>query len=597
MATTRNRDRLIISSVSILNYRSIVDEKFLTGPLNFFVGLNDVGKSNILRALDLFFNYATPSSPSPFIFGRDLSRQPKLGQGRAKEISIELCIHLPAPYTPESIYWTKKWRLNGIHSDQIQDTKRRPVSSKSKIKALLSAIRYEYVPAIKGEDYFARLLANLHDVLVSTVEKDIRSASGEFTRTINTQTSNALAEIENRLGIKSKIELPSDLRDLFSRLEFHSDDQVPLAMRGDGIKSRHVSILLHYIAKQAQTLRKQGTPKPYTIWGFEEPENNLEMSMASELAKSFSDYCKDIQIFATTHSPAFYCHAENMQHKVFLTTRERHDNRESTRICPVQPNGLIDIDKHVGFLPSIVPSFRHMQEERDRLLEKVQSVEALNMPTLFVEGHTDQSLILKLLQINNSPLAVTLSIKTDNCAGINWVLDMLRAWAYSRKKIVAVGLLDSDRDGKHAKELLTKELSESKKKHTKALVLPKSLEIDSIHKKRIDLPYSIEELFPASAWKHADCQGWLVNRNDVVKNNIEFEGNSFDGIHTSFEDYCKEQGLTPDDLLKVTKVLKPFHKKAFSKYICSLEGEEAVEMFMPLLPLLKKLETLFKQQA
>ncbi|MBE4044311.1 ATP-binding protein, partial [Vibrio parahaemolyticus] len=38
----------------------------------------------------------------------------------------------------------------------------------------------------------------------------------------------------------------------------------------------------------------------------EEPENNLELKYAFELAEVFRGYSKDIQIFITTHSPAFY---------------------------------------------------------------------------------------------------------------------------------------------------------------------------------------------------------------------------------------------------------------------------------------------------
>ena len=42
------------------------------------------------------------------------------------------------------------------------------------------------------------------------------------------------------------------------------------------------------------------------IWGYEEPENNLEMLAAFNLAKDFIDYSKEIQILLTTHSPGFY---------------------------------------------------------------------------------------------------------------------------------------------------------------------------------------------------------------------------------------------------------------------------------------------------
>jgi predicted ATP-dependent endonuclease of OLD family len=45
-----------ITALTIRNFRSIVTMSEKVRDLNIFVGQNDEGKSNILRALDLFFN-------------------------------------------------------------------------------------------------------------------------------------------------------------------------------------------------------------------------------------------------------------------------------------------------------------------------------------------------------------------------------------------------------------------------------------------------------------------------------------------------------------------------------------------------------------
>lgn len=45
--------------------------------------------------------------------------------------------------------------------------------------------------------------------------------------------------------------------------------------------------------------------KVATIWGFEEPENGVELSKAFEMANDFEEFSQDIQMFITTHSPAF----------------------------------------------------------------------------------------------------------------------------------------------------------------------------------------------------------------------------------------------------------------------------------------------------
>lgn len=46
---------LRIKQIRIKNFRSIVDLDINVDEMNIFVGLNDAGKSNILKELNLFF--------------------------------------------------------------------------------------------------------------------------------------------------------------------------------------------------------------------------------------------------------------------------------------------------------------------------------------------------------------------------------------------------------------------------------------------------------------------------------------------------------------------------------------------------------------
>lgn len=52
-------NRISICSIRIKNFRSIRNAYINLDRMNIFVGLNDVGKSNILKALNLFFNNNT----------------------------------------------------------------------------------------------------------------------------------------------------------------------------------------------------------------------------------------------------------------------------------------------------------------------------------------------------------------------------------------------------------------------------------------------------------------------------------------------------------------------------------------------------------
>ena len=50
---------MYIERITIKKFRSIVDSTFYASNITVFVGENDVGKSNILKALNLFFNNQT----------------------------------------------------------------------------------------------------------------------------------------------------------------------------------------------------------------------------------------------------------------------------------------------------------------------------------------------------------------------------------------------------------------------------------------------------------------------------------------------------------------------------------------------------------
>ena len=108
-----------IKRVHIKNFRSIVDETIELKDFNCFVGKNDSGKSNVLKALNLFFNEKTDFD-TPFDFESDYSKFAKRGQKQAREISIALEIVVPETFIEHGVKtWKKTWRINGLHSDNM----------------------------------------------------------------------------------------------------------------------------------------------------------------------------------------------------------------------------------------------------------------------------------------------------------------------------------------------------------------------------------------------------------------------------------------------------------------------------------------------
>lgn len=115
----------IIRSIQIRKFRSI---KSLTSDLspihlNIFVGQNDQGKSNILRALNLFFNGQTDPGQL-FRFDDDYCFHANTGKGTKREIRIDLLIHPPRHRfrNANPVRWTKQWKKDGSVQQTKQDT-------------------------------------------------------------------------------------------------------------------------------------------------------------------------------------------------------------------------------------------------------------------------------------------------------------------------------------------------------------------------------------------------------------------------------------------------------------------------------------------
>lgn len=443
-----------ITALSIRNFRSIAAFDQPMRDLNIFVGQNDEGKSNILRALDLFFNHAKPAG-YVLDWNRDFCCFAPQRKGKAEEITVQVEVAPPDSFTNKNpVIWRKVWREGGLHSDVFVHKDKTKVSPKSKIASFLGAMRFDYVPAIKGSEYFQSLMANLHDMLEATVEEQVRTASGSFTATINQNTAQILAEIRDRLGLQTTIELPGNLRDLFTQLEFTSvsaDKSFSLAQRGDGIKVRHIPIVLKWLAEQANHLSAPGRPKAVTLWGYEEPENNLELKRCFELAKQFVDNSSSIQAFVTTHSPAFYSvfrDSDPAKVGLFLVTKD--ETQPTSLIRPLADVDLVSLDSSMGLMALLEPHFKQARLEIQTLKQTVATLNEFSRPALLLEGPTDAELITTAwTKLHPSlPMPFTpIGCGADSGAGGAKTLNSALRYLTSvfNKKVIAI--FDNDREG------------------------------------------------------------------------------------------------------------------------------------------------------
>ncbi len=586
-----------ITALSIRNFRSIVSLSEKVLDLNIFVGQNDEGKSNILRALDLFFNHDKRDGYK-LDWNRDYCCFAPIRTRKAEEILISIEVTPPPSFANRGpAVWIKTWRRDGLHHDSFKHKDGTEVSPKSKIAAYLKTMRFDYVPAIKGRDYFQVLMSKLHDMLETSVEEQVRTASSSFTATINKNTKRILVEILQRLNLETTIQLPSNLRDLFAQLEFTSvsgEKSFSLDQRGDGIKVRHIPIVLRWLAQQANHLSARGRPKTVTVWGYEEPENNLELRRCFELAQEFVDGSSEIQAFVTTHSPAFYSVFRNSDPEKVRLSLVTKNEYSTTHVRPLGDIDLPSLDSAMGLLTLLEPHFQEVRQELQKLQNAAKSLTDTSKPTIFCEGLTDKIIFEEALRLFFPAHVELVAVRcsTRQGGGHTWVGDMLIAWSFSRPLARSVGVFDKDTDAQLTmKESVSKLNDPPSGKKAFGVALKPGPQLKTCFTRKVAVPFAVEELFPEDIWDIAEKKGWLEDRPNPIALY------KFVQRDITFNDYVED--LLPEKHLYrlALKKIALEKKEPLAKHVCGLADEakrkQALDGVKPTLEeCLKKLELL-----
>lgn len=361
---------LHITKVDVRNFRSVRNLSLSPGELAVLVGKNDSGKSNVLRALNLFFNGRTmPADGLDFEIDHNVFNNPNR---RAKEISIKLEITMPESYRTTNgdyVVWERRWRAEGLVFDEYSGRRRAAgprggtrvetieIPTQSNAHALLRNINFVYVPAIKDLEYFSVLRASIYDIIAEVADREFRNSSQDFEKSISYQLEDLTNQITASLGFRSRLALPKDLSHIFESLDFLSEGQdISLDARGDGIKARHIPLILKFMADKKRGLQVRGAQPHTFIWGYEEPENNLELSSCVELADQFWGFIDHgvSQIFLTTHSPVFYnLHRKQEEGESRISCHHvfRAEDDEGTK----QITELGDLDDRMGTTALFAP--------------------------------------------------------------------------------------------------------------------------------------------------------------------------------------------------------------------------------------------------
>jgi len=292
----------LIKQIEIKNFRSFGNRKKESykidriSDLNIISGANDSGKSNILRALNLFFNGQTNLNQF-FDFDRDFFRREKSDSLDIKEELVTVKIWFynernidknqkfpEKTFLPSEFWVSKRWKKSSTYSSsdirssiEIEFKKEKknyftnflsnPNESEknliSHVKAslqkqltdFLSSIQYHYVPAIKDKNYFSHLFGELQQTLWKTKKSRVEEKKIDFEEAIQQETDILMTEFKNSISGANQdsfnpvFQLPADLINLFRALVVQTGN-VDLTLRGDGLQAKLIPEILNFIAKK-----------------------------------------------------------------------------------------------------------------------------------------------------------------------------------------------------------------------------------------------------------------------------------------------------------------------------------------------------------
>lgn len=323
----------IIESIEIKYFRSFADKKVemdSISDLNIISGANDSGKSNVLRALNLFFNNET-SPGFNFNIDNDLSkihwhtsdsrvkekRDGGKTEARQKDLYVDIKIHFLLPdnfggMLPKKFFVSRRWtKTKYLYPTQESNVETRYKKEKGELTTnqknalqgqltqFLHKIDFRYVPAVKDRSFFKHLYKELQGKLLEREISKIKEKSDELQGVIKEETKELFAEFKKSTGLDASfLLLEENTIDFSKSVEVETVGNIYLTSRGDGVQARFIPDVLNELSK--------GSKKKFVVWGFEEPEGSYELKNIKKLRDNFVDiYSVDKQIFITTHSREF----------------------------------------------------------------------------------------------------------------------------------------------------------------------------------------------------------------------------------------------------------------------------------------------------
>jgi len=325
----------LITKIKIEGVRSIQERELnVTGSFNVFVGKNSSGKSNALRALNLFFNGMI--EPGKEIdFKRDHYEQiPRIR--KKKHIAVTISFNLPINFKlrkglealaklGQDFTISRIWELDQFR----QPIERLEVHVENKLipdsedlgRQFLTLINYRYIPnRTVPSDILRDESQAIANFIFGRMKGDTHAAA--LLQSLNDAAGRMLADANNSLiDTGSPLSSPSvatsdSIGEMLAMGGFQANGAHGLAVQDEDWGAGHQAFFLYQVLFTLDTSYGNHFGwKQATIWGVEEPEAALHRDLETRLAEQFRkwghDHGKKLQLFVTTHSPIFTMAADS----------------------------------------------------------------------------------------------------------------------------------------------------------------------------------------------------------------------------------------------------------------------------------------------
>jgi len=536
----------IIEKIEIHRFRSVSDVSINSGNITIFSGLNNSGKSNVLRALNLFFN-SKSNSGQEYDFQKDYNKAYTGKAGGKREIKITLYFNPQGDAALKSPFSISRTFQLGRPDSDLEYRSNDPSIQNSIVKKdgnitrqftrFLNKIEYFYIPAVRDRDFVRSLFLHFEKLIEHNSGSDFKDKMEELSKVLQTNSREISIDFEKFIGLPTRADLSSKITDILGTVEVNvktgikvqkknnkewEDVFINLFSSGDGILMSYLAYFLGHICKKISNKN--------FIWGFEEPENSLEYSKVQKLAEDFvNEFGNSAQIYITTHSPAFiklkdktgvvfyrvYINPDNPKQSSEIRTLKEIDSTQNTlfnmgRVDTTEYKKLVDELKLVEFAQEIENAVRKINDETKMLTDaktkfedKYRSLLQTHPVKVFIcEDSATKTIKLWRKWLNFFDLEDVQIISSEGCT-----TRVVEDWAYTQQK------LDSSYKPKIFREIDKDGLTD---KQIKVLVNKKYKNKDLLYKVEFLPVYEIEN-FAVLKEPKFNVKFWKIHKDSVIK--------------------------------------------------------------------------------